>query len=103
MDVLELPTTMKTIQRWEAGGYIGYSVIKSQLTTFEPHYPRCRSIKGSCYTWVIDVDAVIPLSGEYKSNSYYYVRDNLVDSYKADSRWSSVTNRILPMSELPTS
>jgi hypothetical protein len=102
MAVLETPLTLTTFNRPEAGGYIGYFLIKSVLTTFTPHYCRGRSIKGSVYTFVLDVDAVLPLTGEYKANHYYYVRDNLVDTYKANSNWSTLASHILPMSQLPT-
>ena len=103
MDALELPTTAKTLSSIQINGYFGKIIIKSQLTTFAPGYCYGSSIHGSThYTFVIDVNAVIPLSGSNYNMHYYYVRDDLVESYKEASNWSTIKSRILPMSALPS-
>ena len=102
MDEWVLPTSLKQFKSPFLYGYCGKIVIKSVLTTFTPNYCFGRSMKGSTsYTFVIDVDAVIPINGQYMTYHHYYVRDNLVDAYKADPAWSSLANRIYPISELP--
>ena len=54
------------------------------------------------YTFVLDVNSVIPLSAtQYAGNHVYYVPDNLVDAYKAAANWSTITSCIRPMSDLP--
>ena len=103
MDVLEIPTSVKDFYRPEpSGGYIGMFVIKSALNSFIPFRLNSYSIKGYRGTFVLDVNSVIPVSGQYVGESYYFVPDDLVDDYKAHSSWSSYASRIYPISELPT-
>ena len=103
MDELVMPTTLVTIKEVQAKGYIGKIVVRSLLTNFTPHYMYGSSLSGSLkYTFVFDVDGVIPLSNtQYAGNHVYYVPDNLVDTYKAAANWSTVASKILPMSQLP--
>ena len=98
-----MPTTLVTIKEVQAKGYIGKIVVRSLLTNFTPHYMYGSSLSGSLkYTFVFDVDGVIPLSNtQYAGNHVYYVPDNLVDTYKATANWSTVASKILPMSQLP--
>ena len=104
MNELIMPTTLLTLKEIQAKGYIGKIVVRSALTNFTPHYMYGSSLSGNLkYTFVFDVNAVIPLSNtQYASNHMYYVPDDLVDTYKATSGWSTITSRIKPISELPS-
>ena len=103
IEELIIPTSVTYLSSLQASGYIGKIVIRSKLTTFIPHYFYGSSIHGNThYTFVIDVDAVIPISGQNINMHYYYVRDDLVNAYKAASNWSTITSKIFPMSQLPS-
>ena len=100
MEVLEIPTSVNYIWAPYFGGYVGKIYIRNTLD-FRPNYSSWRSIHGnSIGTWVLDYPDVIPLSERYGSH-YFYVPDNLLQAYKTNSSWSSIANRILPISELP--
>ena len=100
MEVLEIPTSVNYIWAPYFGGYVGKIYIRNTLD-FKPNYSSWRSIHGnSIGTWVLDYPDVIPLSERYGSH-YFYVPDNLLQAYKTNSSWSSIANRILPISELP--
>ena len=103
MDELIMPTTLTTFREPQAKGFIGKIIIQSVLTYFFPHYMYGKSISGNLkYTFVLDVNSVIPLSAtQYAGNHVYYVPDNLVDAYKAAANWSTITSCIRPMSDLP--
>ena len=108
MDLLELPTTLKTIGAIQVSGYLGKIVVNSNITSFTPGYCYGRSHKGtSVYTFVLNVTAVIPIEttgsqGQYSNRHYYYVPDALLDQYRSASGWSGFPSHILPISELPT-
>ena len=56
--------------------------------------------RSEMYT-VITTQSVPSTSGRW-FYAKFYVLDNLVDLYKADSGWSRVINNIKPLSQLPT-
>ncbi len=103
MAELVMPTTLTTFREVQAKGFIGKIIIRSALTYFFPHYMYGKSISGNAkYTFVLDVDGVVPLTNtQYANNHVYYVPDNLVDAYKAAANWSTITSCIRPMSDLP--
>ena len=87
----------------------------TNLTTV--NLPNCTSIGDSAFnsctsltTIILSNNQVVSLDNinAFKNSSitndtgYIYVPDNLVDSYKSDTKWSTYANRIKPLSELPS-
>ena len=86
----------------------------TNLTTV--NLPECTSIGDTAFnsctnltTVIFGADRVVTLmSSNAFDNSaitrtgYIYVPDNLVDSYKTATNWSTYANRIKPLSELPS-
>ena len=50
----------------------------------------------------LDDISVFTDSSIANGTGYIYVPDNLVDSYKSDTNWSTYANQIKPLSELPS-
>lgn len=106
MESIVVPATCTHVSRFGnmSGGYIGKWIVRHKMTTFAPGYSRCGSIKATNLpVWVLDYPEVQPFSNldGGGGNNYFYVPDNLVASYKADSRWANAVNNIYPISELP--
>ena len=86
----------------------------TNLTTV--NLPECTSIGTSTFfgctnltTVIFGADRVVTLMSSDAFNSsaitrtgYIYVPDNLVDSYKIATNWSTYANQIKPISELPS-
>ena len=92
-----------------------YKFYGSDLTTV--NLPECTSIGTSTFygctnltTVIFGADRVVTLmSSDAFNNSaisrrtgYIHVPDNLVDSYKTATNWSTYANQINPISELPS-
>ena len=86
-----------------------YSLITIDL-------PKCTSIGGHAFssctnltTVIFGADRVVTLMSSNAFNNsaitrtgYIYVPDDLVDSYKTATNWSTYANQIKPISELPS-
>ena len=87
----------------------------TSLTTV--NLPECTSIGGYAFSNCTNLATVILSNNQVVSlnniNAFtsspigngrgcIYVPDNLVDSYKSDTNWSTYANRIKPLSELPS-
>lgn len=106
MDSIVVPTSCTKIYSFGimTGGYIGRWIIRHKMITFAPGTSNCGSFKASNKpAWVLDYPEVQPFGSGNSAggNNYFYVPDDLVDAYKADSRWSTAVNNIFPISELP--
>ena len=87
----------------------------TSLTTV--NLPECTSIGNTAFagctnltTIILSNNQVVTLRNINAFNNspikngtgYIYVPDNLVDSYKSDTNWSTYANQIKPLSELPS-
>ena len=87
----------------------------TNLTTV--NLPNCTSIGDSAFnsctsltTIILSNNQVVTLgninafnnSSISRRTGYIYVPDDLVDSYKSDTNWSTYANQIKPLSELPS-
>ena len=88
----------------------------TSLTTI--NLPECTSIGDRTFSYctnlvlvVLGVNQIVTLGGDHVFNNtttmligrgYIYVPDNLVDSYKTATNWSTYANQIKPISELPS-
>ena len=86
----------------------------TNLTTID--LPECSSIGHAAFsgctsltTMILSNNQVVTLDGYAFYNTpitngtgYIYVPDNLVDSYKTATNWSTYANQIKPISELPS-
>ena len=87
----------------------------TNLTTID--LPECTSIGDGAFASCVSLTTII-LSGNQvvtlknirafnnsaiaNGTGYIYVPDNLVDSYKTATNWSTYANSIIPISELPS-
>ena len=96
---------------------IGTSTFMSCTNLTTVNLPKCTSIGVSAFnsctnltTVIFGADRVVTLmSSDAFDNSaisrrtgYIYVPDNLVDSYKTATKWSTYDDHIKPLSELPS-
>ena len=96
---------------------IGEQAFDSCTSLTTVNLPKCTSIGdyafGSCAsltTIILSNNQVVTLKNIYtfinspilNGTGYVYVLDNLVDSYKSDTNWSTCANHIKPLSELPS-
>ena len=95
---------------------IGNYAFNSCTSLTTVNLPKCTSIGDFAFqnctnltTIILSNNQVATLSSRYAFNSsaitrtgYIYVPDNLVDSYKSDTNWSTYANQIKPLSELPS-
>ena len=96
---------------------IGEQAFDSCTSLTTVNLPKCTSIGeyafGSCAsltTIILSNNQVVTLKNIYtfinssilNGIGYIYVPDNLVDSYKSDTNWSTCANQIKPISELPS-
>ena len=106
-------TTVNLPECTSIGEYAFYNC--TSLTTV--NLPKCTSIRSytfsSCTnltTVILSNNQVVTLMHPSAFNNsaistragYIYVPDNLVDSYKTATNWSSYANQIKPLSELPS-
>ena len=106
-------TTVNLPKCTSIGGYAFYSC--TNLTTVD--LPKCTSIRSYTFSSCTNLTTVILSNNQVVtlmhpsafSNSaisrrtgYIYVPDNLVDSYKTATNWSTYASQIKPLSELPS-
>ena len=103
-------TTVNLPECTSIGG--GAFIYCSNLTTV--NLPKCTSIGNGAFngcnltTLILNSNQVVVLNDIYtitfisNGTGYIYVPDNLVDSYKTATIWSTYANQIKPISELPS-
>ena len=96
--------------------YINTYAFKDCTSLTTVNLPECTDIRTCAFenctnltTIILSNNQVVTLgatdvfrgSGISRGSGYIYVPDNLVDSYKSDTNWSTYANQIKPLSELP--
>ena len=96
---------------------IEYNAFTSCTSLTTVNLPECTSIGNTAFagctnltTIILSNNQVVTLRNINAFNNspikngigYVYVPDNLVDSYKSDTNWSTYANQIKPLSELPS-
>ena len=105
-------TTINLPKCTSIGEYAFYEC--TSLTTV--NLPECTSIGSYAFVncnlqiIILGADQIVGINSftfKYEPSinngtGYIYVPDNLVDSYKSDTNWSTYANQIKPLSELPS-
>ena len=96
---------------------IGTKAFKQCINLTTVNLPECTSIVDSAFYGCTNLTTIILSSNQVvtlnninaftnspiaNGTGYIYVPDNLVDSYKSDTNWSTYANQIKPLSELPS-
>ena len=96
---------------------LGYQTFMDCTSLTTVNLPKCTSIGASAFyrctnltTIILSNNQVATLEDIYafynssitNGTGYIYVPDNLVDSYKTATNWSTYANQIKPISELPS-
>ena len=96
---------------------IGDSAFLGCTSLATVNLPECTNINGYAFEICTNLTTVILSNNQVATlknirafnnsaiangTGYIYVPDNLVDSYKSDTNWSTYANQIKPLSELPS-
>ena len=96
---------------------IGTSTFMNCTNLTTVNLPKCATIGDTAFmkctnltTVIFGADRVVTLMSSHAFNNsaisrrtgYIYVPDNLVDSYKTATNWSTYANQIKPLSKLPS-
>ena len=109
-------TSLTTVNLHKCSSIDNYAFANcTSLTTID--LPECTSIVDSAFYGCTNLTTIILSSNQVvtlnninaftnspiaNGSGYIYVPDNLVDSYKTATNWSTYANRIKPISELPS-
>lgn len=79
---------------------LNYPVVLTANTAITNIFYNCGHLNGARYSFTYNGRTYYYENEEGLSDLYFYVPDNLVDSYKAATNWSTYASQIRPISEL---
>ena len=100
------PTTTSLQSYFVCGGIalkkvvLNYPIVLTAATTLTDIFHRCGHLNGIKYSFNYNNKTYYYENEEGLKDLYFYVPDNLVDSYKAATNWSTYAAQIRPISEL---
>ena len=79
---------------------LNYPIVITANSSLTSIFSDCGHLNGTKYSFNYDNKTYYYENEEGLSDLYFYVPDNLVDSYKAATNWSTYASQIRPISEL---